>query len=204
METLTDLSVADDWQLVDQARKGNEEAYAQLISRHQEAIHAFVYRHVGDAESARDLTQEVFIRAWFALERVRVSARFTTWLFQIAINLCRDYAKSKTTRQNRVTDPIVRLDKEGAEGERELPDPAVRPDEQAQWNEAMHALEAEIARLPLELREAFILGAVQGHPQKDVAIMLGLSPKAVEVRIYRARQRLTEQLAVLGHIRDKN
>lgn len=200
MEPLTDSSVVDDWQLVDQARNGNEKAYGQLISRHQDAIHAFIYRHVGEAESARDLTQEVFIRAWFALERVRMRARLTTWLFQIAINLCRDYVKSKATRQNRITDPMIRLDEEGAECELELPDPSVRPDEQAQWFETMEALETEIARLPLELREAFILGAVQGHPQKEVAIMLGLTPKAVEVRIYRARQRLTERLAVLGHI----
>jgi len=68
----------------------------------------------------------------------------------------------------------------------------------------MDALDSEIAHLPIELREAFLLGAVQKLPQKEVAIMLGLSPKAVEVRIYRARQRLTERLVARGHIRSGN
>lgn len=194
----------DDWRLATLAQGGDEDAYAVLVERHQHSIHAFVFRHISDQEVAADLTQEVFIRAWFALERVLPKAKFTTWLFQIAINLCRDHAKSKAARRDRVTDSMIRLDGEGVESAREFPDPSARPDQQAEWSETMDALDSEIAHLPIELREAFLLGAVQKLPQKEVAIMLGLSPKAVEVRIYRARQRLTERLVARGHIRSGN
>jgi RNA polymerase sigma-70 factor (ECF subfamily) len=142
-------------------------------------------------ETARDLTQEVFVKAWFALGRVQERARFSTWLFQIAANLCRDHAKSKAARNARRTGPIAREKDDENNGDRDFPHPGLAPDKQALMNEAM-------AALPVELREAFILGAIDQLPHKEVSSILGISAKAVEVRICRARKILTEQLAVEG------
>jgi len=189
----------EDWGLAASARQGDEDAYAELVSRHQTPIHRFIYRYVGDEETARDLAQEVFVKAWFALDRVKAKARFGTWLFQIALNLCRDHAKSRTTRWAQRTTSLVKLSSEGEEQEREFPHPGAAPDELAQHAEQTAVLEEEIAGLPGNLRESFLLGAIEGHPYKEVGAMLGLSSaKAVEVRIFRARRMLADRLAQRG------
>ncbi len=195
MVKATDLSDPDDWHLAHLACDGNEDAYASLITRHQAGIHSFVFRHVGDVETARDLTQEVFVRAWFALKRARPSAKFSTWLFQIAINLCRDHAKSKTTRQIRLNDPLEHRNADGTVHQRDLPDSNNSPDLKAQQSELAEAIEAAITRLPTDLREAFLLGVIDDRPHKEIAEILKTSPKAVEVRIYRARKKLVEILS---------
>ena len=128
MAPTSDSAEPDDWRLVCLARNGDEDAYATLIGRHQRPIHAFIHRHIGDAETARELTQEVFVRAWFALDRARPRAKFTTWLFQIAINLCRDQVKSRAARQARMTDSTVYETDAGDRDERELPDSGASPD----------------------------------------------------------------------------
>ena len=189
---------ADDWVLARRAAGGDEAAYAALIERHQGPIHGFIFRSVGEVETARDLTQEVFVKAWFALGRVQERARFSTWLFQIAANLCRDHAKSKATRNARMTNSLAREKQDGVTEERDFPHPGLSPDSQAQMNEMMGALHRAIAALPVELREVFILGAIDQLPHKEISSILGISPKAAEVRIYRARKILAEQLAGEG------
>ena len=188
----------DDWAFARRAAQGDEHAYSVLIERYQGPVHGFIFRSVDEDETAKDLTQEAFVKAWFALERVQERARFSTWLFQIAANLCRDHAKSKATRNARVTNPIFRVREDGHTEERDFPHPGMAPDNQAQMNETMKALDREIAALPIELREAFILGAIDQLPHKEIASILGISPKAVEVRVYRARKILTERLAIEG------
>lgn len=188
----------DDWALARRAAGGDEAAYAALIERHQGPIHGFIFRSAGDVETARDLTQEVFVKAWFALGRIQERARFSTWLFQIAANLCRDHAKSKATRNARMTIPMAREKDDGGTGEREFPHPGLSPDSQAGMNETMSALQSAVTALPVELREAFILGAIDQLPHKEISSILGISPKAAEVRIYRARKILTEELARQG------
>ena len=191
---------ADDWALARRSAGGDEAAYAILIGRHQGPIHGYIFRSVGDVETARDLTQEVFVKAWFALGRLQERARFSTWLFQIAANLCRDHAKAKATRNARMTNPIVREKDDGSTEERDFPHPVLSPDNQAQMNETMAALHRAVAALPVDLREAFILGAIDQLPHKEISSILGISPKAAEVRIYRARKILSEQLAAQGFV----
>ena len=186
---------AGDWDLARRAAGGDEAAYAVLIGRYQGPVHGFIFRSVGEEETARDLAQEVFVKAWFALGRVQERARFSTWLFQIAANLCRDHAKSKATRNARMTNPMAREKDDGGTEEREFPHPGLSPDNQARMNETMEVLHRAIAALPVELREAFILGAIDQLPHKEISSILGISPKAVEVRIYRARKILAERLA---------
>ncbi|CAN5600609.1 sigma-70 family RNA polymerase sigma factor [soil metagenome] len=182
----------EDWALVAHARGGDEGAYEALIDRYKNPIHSFIFRSVGDTESARELAQEVFIRAWFALPGVRATGKFSTWLFQIAVNLCRDHAKSKAVRQAKLTESITG---EREEIERDLPHSGVAADEAAAQADSVARLEQEIRRLPHNLREPFVLGAVEGASHVEVGEKLGISAKSVEVRIYRARKHLRERLS---------
>jgi len=184
----------EDWDLAEAAGRGDEDAFAALTERHQSSVHRFIYRSVGEEETARDLTQEVFVRAWFALPKLSRKAKLTTWLFQIAVNICRDHAKSKATRQARITFSLVQESQDETVEERQLVHPDPAPDRALEQSEMARLLNVEIRRLPNELLEPFLLGAVEGHPHKEIAVMLGLSAKAVEVRVYRARKLLMERI----------
>lgn len=187
-----------DWDLAQRAKGGDEAAFEELILRFQTPIHRFVFRSVSDDETAQDLTQEVFIRAWFALKRVQAKAQFSTWLFQIAVNLCRDHAKSKTTRHARLTQSFSSPEGEDRREDRDFASPGPSPVQNLESQEALESLETEIKALPLELRSPFILGALEQRSHKEVATILGMSAKAVEVRIYRARKLLCQRLTLLG------
>ncbi|MEO6052717.1 MAG: RNA polymerase sigma factor [Chthoniobacterales bacterium] len=188
----------EDWDLAKLAATGNEAAYGVLIIRHQNPIHSFIFHNVRDEETAKDLTQEVFIKAYFALARVTPKAKFTTWLFQIALNLCRDYVKSKGARQAQQTYSLTRDTPEGEEHQIEFSHPCAPPNRQLELSELMKMLDDEIFHLPEELRQPFLLGVVEKLPQKEIGEIMGISPKAVEVRIYRARKHLIEHLAKRG------
>ena len=99
-----------------------------------------------------------------------------------------------------MTNPIVREKDDGSTEERDFPHPDRSPDNQAQMNETMAALNRAVAALPVELREVFILGAIDQLPHKEISSILGISPKAAELRICRARKILAEQLACEGFV----
>jgi RNA polymerase sigma-70 factor (ECF subfamily) len=188
----------EDWDLAEAAGRSDEDAFAALTSRHQDSIHRFIFRSVGQEETACDLTQEVFVRAWFALPKLSRKSKFTTWLFQIAVNICRDHAKSKSTRQEKTTFSLEKDSRDETAEERQWVHPDPSPDQVLEQSEAARLLDQEIRRLPNELLQPFLLGAVEGYPYKEIAVMLGLSPKAVEVRVYRARKLLMERLGGSG------
>jgi RNA polymerase sigma-70 factor (ECF subfamily) len=194
----SEWSTGEDWDLAEAAGRGDESAFAELTSRHQDPVHRFIFRSVGQEETARDLTQEVFVRAWFALPKLDRKAQFTTWLFRIAVNICRDHAKSKAARQERNTFSLEKDSRDETAVERQLVHPDPSPDKLLEQSEAARLLDEEIRRLPNELLQPFLLGAVEGYPYKEIAVMLGLSPKAVEVRVYRARRLLMERLGNSG------
>jgi len=184
----------NEWLLARQAAGGDEAAFAVLIERYKVPVHSFVFRYVRDEETARDITQEVFVKSWFGLKTVVERARFSTWLFQIALNLCRDYAKSKSARNAHVTLSFAGQDSNAAD--MDVPSTELPPDKQAVTNEQLARLNQAIDALPCELRDAFLLGAVERVPYKDAAKILKISSKAVETRVYRARKALAASLGV--------
>src|SRR5688572_4846872 len=83
-----------DSELVRQAQGGDTNAFDSLVLRHRQSVYNFARRSVGSDAIAQDLSQEAFVRAWFALPKFQPKARFRTWLQRITVNLCRDYARS--------------------------------------------------------------------------------------------------------------
>src|SRR3954468_16243140 len=92
-----------DEELVDRSRSGDAESFNQLISRWERPIYALAYRVIGREEDARDVTQETFLRAFRGLAAFKGQAKFSSWLYRIALNLCRDWVR----RQRRT--PVVQL-----------------------------------------------------------------------------------------------
>src|SRR5918912_2953475 len=101
---LLSLSAVADCDLVTRAAAGREDGFEELVRRYQRPIAAYVYRMVGDYESALDLTQEVFIKVYNSLARYRSEYRFSTWIYKIAHNAAIDHLRRHTTREQALID----------------------------------------------------------------------------------------------------
>lgn len=179
-----------DLPFVEAVQAGDDAAFDALMARHKGAVHRFVFRCVGNEEDAEELAQETFVRAFLNIRQFRPSARFSTWLFQIALNLCRDAVRSRRYRQRQMTDSITT--EEG--GERDFAVEKAGPDEALQQQERWRVVQEAIDELPTALREALILTALEERSHADAAAILKTTPKTVETRVYRARKALEKRL----------
>jgi len=190
---------ADEQDGLDMARlvQGREAALDDLMARHAEKLFHYLLRSLQDEHDAADLAQETFAKVYHHRARFDPSQRFTTWLYAIASNLVRDRYRWRARH------PQVSLDAENEQTETSIKDTlrseAPAPDEQLQSGERAAAVRRAVAALPEELRQPLILSVYQGLPQAEIAAILKCSAKAVETRIYRARQHLRTALAELLH-----
>jgi len=187
-----------DLALVGAVQSGNEPAFNALMQRHQKTVHRFIYRHLQNESDAEELTQETFVRAFLKIGSFSPRARFSTWLFQIALNLCRDRSRSKAWRQATVTFSVSDS-RPGTEASDRLSDTDLRgtgatPDENAMRREDLRRLESAIRALPHKLRSALVLTAVEGRSQAEAAELLHTTVKGVETRLCRARSLLAKAL----------
>lgn len=171
---------------------GHDAALNDLMRRHATPVFHFLCRMLGNEDDANDLAQEAFARVFRARDRFRPGARFSTWLFTIAANLARNQIRWRTRHPN------VSLDAEGDAAEPSLanilPATGPAPNEQAIAAERAMAVRAAVQRLPDDLREAIVLCEWEERSVAEAAEILKATPKAVESRLYRARQLLRERL----------
>jgi len=175
--------------LAQAAARGDERAYARLVTRHKEGLYRLLRRYLGDPDEAREGAHEAFIAAWTALHRYDPARPFGAWLRTIAVNKARDRGRRIAFRRLFFGDRP--LEETAA---RHRADPAAAPDEALIEAERLADLERAIARLPAGLRGPLLLTALEGRPQQEAAEILGMSVKAVETRVYRARKLLAEAL----------
>lgn len=166
---------------------GDDLALNHLMDRWKDKVAAFLVRMTGSTATAADLTQETFVKLYQSRDRYRPSAAFPTYLFRIAANLARNHARWRQRH------PTVSLDNED-DHVTERADAQPGPDEQMERSEQLQRVEAALAALPAELREAMLLFTYQDMSYAEIAAAVGCSSKAVETRIYRARQILRSAL----------
>jgi RNA polymerase sigma factor CnrH len=181
-------------------KSGQNEALNVLMYRHRKGIFHFVLRRIPNEADALELTAEVFVRAYFSIGRFEPTAKFVTWLYQIALNLCRDHSKSRAYRASLQT---VSADAPAEEGGEQSPLLAAErnPLEQIERREELNALEKAIYELPQDLKQPLILTALEGYSQAAAAELLGLSEKAIGMKVYRARKRLLAKMNKIGFLR---
>lgn len=178
-----------DAELAARALGGEDHAFTLLMRRYKGGLYGFVRRYVGDADAAYEIVQEAFVSAWKALARYDGRRPFGAWLRAIALNKCRDRGRRHAVRRLVFGDK----DAESLEAQRQA-DPA--PDAEASLLAAQlrAGLDKAIARLPAQLKEPLILTVFEDMSHQEAADLLGVTPKAIETRLYRARQRLAELL----------
>ncbi len=176
-----------------EAQNGTRRAFESLVLRHKAQIYRIVRHYVGNDADARDVVQDSFVAAWLALRRFDASRDFGAWLRTIALNKCRDFGRRQTVRRH-VMRLFARLDV------RETTAPSADAAAEQEQSEAhrLRGLEEAIATLPAAHREILVLTAFAGLSHQEAADQLGISPKAVEMKVRRAKQRLEEILKARG------
>nr|WP_310522696.1 RNA polymerase sigma factor [Polymorphobacter sp.] len=183
-----DLAACSDGELATLALDRRSAAFAVLMQRHETRIYRLIRSHVGNTDEAVDLVQESFVAAWMALKSYDPARPFGTWLARIAINKSRDWGRRRMVR--RFFSFATPLDGDVLQ----IPDETFGADVAVADRQRMAAVARAIPQLPDQLKEPLILCAVDGLSQAEAASVLGISEKAVETRIRRARARLSEIL----------
>ena len=173
---------------IEQARAGSRAAFAALVQPHTRRLIVLATRMLRSSAQAEDAVQDSLASLWLTRERLDSAKPIGPYLTTIVLNRCRD-----RLRKRKLAGFF------GLSGSQEVPniaDDAPTPETRVEARERLRLVEAEIARLPLRLREALILVSIEGHSQAEAAQLLGTSEKAIETRIYRARGRLRERLEI--------
>lgn len=179
---------------VERLRARDESAFEELVSRHERELYHLAHRLLGDHEEALDATQEVFLRVFRGLPSFRGQATLRTWIWGIALNVCRTRLGSAQRRLQRNRTSLLTLDGEGDECPLPLPDPSPGPEQFAYGRELRNALERALAALSAEHREVVVLRDVQGLEYEEMAAVLGCALGTVKSRLGRARAALRQAL----------
>jgi RNA polymerase sigma-70 factor (ECF subfamily) len=187
---LNDLSAASDRDLVATAASGIEGGFEELVRRYQRPISAYVYRMVGDYESALDLTQEIFIKVYGSLSRYRPEFKFSTWIYKIAHNSAVDHLRRNAGRERSIVG--------GSQGEHfDIPieSNSLTPEQESEREERRLEIELVVKSLPAAYRELIILRHSQDLTYEEIVEVTGLPLGTVKNRLFRARE-LMRQLFV--------
>jgi len=176
-----------------QLKAGDDLALNELILRWQTPLVAFIYRYIGSEADSLDLAQETFVRVYQSRMSYKPSAKFSTWLFTIASNLCRNAIRWRdrhptvaATTTDRAGEPYDLLETT-ASGERS-------PADNAAHNDLACAVREHVQALPHDLKTAVLLFEYEDLSHQEIAAVLGCSVKAVETRLHRARKLLHDSL----------
>lgn len=180
----------EDVRCMERLRDGDDLALNDLMGRWKEPLVSFCLRYTGNLADARDLAQETFVKVYGSRARYRPKAAFSTWLYSIAMNLCRTRARWRHRHPE-----VLDADVDAALGDRpESVDPSSDPGAQTDQRALATDLEAAISRLPHDMRVTFILYEINGESYREIADISKCTEKAVERRLAKARARLRSAL----------
>jgi RNA polymerase sigma-70 factor (ECF subfamily) len=184
--TAADASPSRDSSLASRAQRGDEKAFEELYREHAGRVYALCLRLTADKAKARDLTQDVFVRAWEALPQFRGDAKLTTWLHRIAVNAMLMQRRSERRRLSRVS----LADDDADDADASLSGVSAPQDVGTAID-----LERAVAALPPGVRRAFVLHDVEGYSHEEIASMTGLAAGTLRAQLHRARQLLIRTLS---------
>jgi RNA polymerase sigma-70 factor (ECF subfamily) len=177
-----------------QIAKGDEYAFQILVERHQRSVLNLVYRFIGDRTKSQDLAQEVFLRVWQGAREYRPKAKFTTWLYRIAANLCLNELKA-SRRKKWLRFFQVDADEQTI-GEEHFADVSPSPEDLLLSGERSREITNALQSLTENQRMALILKRYDDLPYEEISRILSCSVSAVESLLVRAKRNLQEKLKI--------
>jgi len=178
-----------DEELVARSIRGDADSFNELILRWERPIYALAYRTIGREEDARDVCQETFLRAFRALPGFRGQAKFSSWLYRIALNLCRDWLRRE--RRAALVQPPEDVDLLELAAAAE---PAESIEDLVSRKDMARAVERAMARLPEEQRTAIVLKEYHGLTFQEIADLIGCPLSTVKTRLYQGLSVLRREL----------
>jgi RNA polymerase sigma-70 factor (ECF subfamily) len=184
----------NDAALVRRSLDGDREAFGVLVSRHARSILSVTSRMLGPTADAEDVAQETFVAAFKSLSSFQFDAKFSTWLYRIAVNKCTDVLRAKRT--------TVSLDETSDDGSArwEAADEET-PHSELEQIELAWELDKGIQALPHVYRESFVLKHIEGLGYDEMSEVLGVHRDTLKMRVYKARTMLCQSLAHLRSVR---
>lgn len=170
------LNLDDDFSIVRKFIDGDKSAFQILVKRHKEKVRNIVYLTMSNSNLVDDIAQEVFITVYRNLKNFRFESQFTTWLYRITVNKCKDYLRKKNVR--RIFTPIQDGEAVHYSGN-SVEDRDI----------SKHVMDA-VAKLPVKLRIPLLLKDIEGFSYQEIAESLQCEMGTVKSRIFRARERL--------------
>jgi RNA polymerase sigma-70 factor (ECF subfamily) len=188
-----DLASVADRDLVATAVRGGEGSFEELVRRYQRPISAYVYRMVGNYESALDLTQEIFIKVYGSLRRYKAEFKFSTWIYKIAHNSAVDHLRRNATREHSLI-----MGPEGEQNDLPVESGCLSPEQESERKERRIEIESVVRALPANYRELMILRHSQDLSYEEIVEVTGLPLGTVKNRLFRAREMMRQQFVEKG------
>jgi len=177
------LSIDDDYSIIRQFIDGDKSAFQVLVKRHKEKVRNIIYITMNNSALVDDIAQDVFITVYRNLKHFRFESQFTTWLYRVTVNRCKDYLRKMNVRK--IFFPI----EEGSEiSEYSTP---------VENNDISRIVMDAISKLPVKLRMPLILKDIEGFSYQEISESLNCEMGTVKSRIFRGREKLKEILQPL-------
>ena len=180
----------EDLALMAKAARGDENAFAKIVAKHQHAVLGTVAKMTNQSSDTEDIAQQVFIRLWKSAERYQPTAKFTTFLFTITKNLVFNATRKKSGKNEYSFDALEGKWRQSIEDKSS----DSRPDKLIEQTELRQIIDQAISSLPEKQRLAVVLRRYEKMPYEEIAETLGISVPAVKSQLFRARTALRESL----------
>lgn len=185
--------------IIEKVLGGDANAFEELVLKYEKTVYNLALRMVGDRDDAADMTQEAFIKAYNSLRSFRGDSKFSVWLYRITTNVCLDFLRSKSRRQQV---SLTVDDDEDEDVQLDIPDLDADPERQLMKKLGMQSVEEGLRSLPDKQRQILVMRELGGMSYDEIGKALSLEEGTVKSRIFRARKRLCAFLLDSGNIPD--
>lgn len=181
---------------IERLRGRDERAFNDLVQRYEQRVFRLVFRMLGRRDEAEDMVQEVFVQVFKAVETFRGDSKLSTWIYRIAINLCKNRAKYLSRRRTEAQDELEQMSEWRSlhEGRGITVGETNRPDQVVQGYQLETIVRLSIAQLDSDFREVLVLRDIEDLPYEDIMEITGLPEGTVKSRIHRARAMLKQRI----------
>ena len=177
---------AEEQTIIAQCLDGDSDRYAVLVDRYQAMAYNVAYRMLGDGDAAKDMAQESFISAYAGLRDFQRGSKFSSWLYRIVVNKCKDHLRG--VRETVPVDEVCEI----------LPTCGQTPEEALSAHQTGDVIQGALNELPVEYREVIVLKHIEELDYQEISAILGVTVNALKVRAYRGREMLRQVLEGRG------
>lgn len=185
--------------IIEKVLGGDANAFEELVLKYEKTVYNLALRMVGDRDDAFDMTQEAFIKAYGSLSSFRGDSKFSVWIYRITTNVCLDFLRSKSRKQQV---SLTVSDDDDEDAQLDIPDPSSDPEQQLMQKMSMQSVEEGLKTLPDKQRQILVMRELGGMSYAEIGAALSLEEGTVKSRIFRARKRLCTFLLDSGNIPD--